>query len=81
MRFLNDIWALNLNFNSAATLIKECCVVWLNDSAWANRTCACYYFFKKYICCHIVAVSINLNIVTIPVEYRDTVDWSEGKKR
>ena len=84
MNFLNDIWSLNLNFNSATSLMKECNLVYLNESSWANSTYSWYYYFKKYICCHIVVLAVNVNLVNIPAELRDTVvgqNTKRGKKK
>ena len=60
--------------------MKECCLVWLNEESWAKSTCTCYYYFKKYICCHIVTIAVNLNKTIIPAEFRDTVVGQKTKR-
>ena len=83
-QFIKYIDALNLYFNSAVHLMKNFFIVCFNESSWANSICTCYFYFKKYICIHIVALAVNLGIIDIPAKYRTTnigCKTTKGRKK
>ena len=62
-----------LKFDSFEEYI-ECCkhvhVVTLKRDKWAESTCTCRYYLKKYHCYHIFSVAVNERLLAIPLEFK-----------
>jgi hypothetical protein len=63
-----------LKFDSFEEYI-ECCkhvhVVTLKRDKWAESTCTCRYYLKKYHCYHIFSVAVNERLLAIPLEFKN----------
>jgi hypothetical protein len=63
-----------LNFASFEDFI-ECCkhvhVVTFNRNKWAESSCTCRYYLKKYHCYHIFVIPVNEKLLSIPAQYKN----------
>ena len=63
-----------LNFGSFEEFmecVKHVHVVTLNRNKWAESSCTCKYYLKKYHCYHIFVIAVNEKLLSIPSQYKD----------
>ncbi len=59
----------DISFDDFVSLNNMICRVELDDD-WAKSSCTCFNFLKKYMCKHIIAVAVSLNIVQIDDKHK-----------
>ena len=62
-KFKSDLASLPYNtFDSLYAGVNRLCIVTLNDNNWKLSKCTCSCYSKNYICVHIIAVAVRLDL-------------------
>ena len=54
------------NFDDYINYISTIKIIKINESDWKNSTCTCSHWQKNFICKHIIAVSVNIDLCEFP---------------
>ena len=71
---------INCDFDSYVKQKSNVFLVTLSRENWLDSKCNCPYFLKNYVCEHIIALSVNEELVEIPLRYKN-VQLTKKKKR
>jgi hypothetical protein len=70
---------LDYNFDSYINLIETVHKIQLNQNLLLS-TCTCVYYFKNYICKHILTVAVTKKLLIVPVRFIDKVIGCKPKR-